>query len=318
MPSGFRYASSGKVRDIYELDADSRFLTHEERIDEEATLVLVATDRMSALDVVLGDEVPNKGFVLTALTQFWMDRLRDITPNHLVGWRGRDLPGEVAYYAGRAMLVKKLSMIPIECVVRGYLTGSAWSCYKTTGRINGTRLPGSFRHGDRLPKPIFTPAIKNRHGHDENVSIAQMRSAIGAELTEQIHRLSIELYERAAEFASTRGILIADTKFEFGTDRRGNLILADEVLTPDSSRFWLSETWKPGGIPYSFGRELIREWLQSRGWNGGAPPPRLPHAVVSETARRYTEICRILTGQSIDDWIATARDTDTAGSRRGA
>ncbi|GAA4639924.1 phosphoribosylaminoimidazolesuccinocarboxamide synthase [Actinoallomurus vinaceus] len=273
---------------------------------------------MSTLDVVLRDEVPNKGFVLTALTQFWMDRLQDIAPNHMIGWRGRDLPGEVAHYAGRAMLVRKLSMIPIECVVRGYLTGSAWSSYRAKGSVSGTRLPDSFRHGERLPEPIFTPAIKNRHGHDENVSIAQMRNAIGVELTEQIHRLSIELYKRAAEFASAQGVLIADTKFEFGIDHYGNLILADEVLTPDSSRFWLSETWKPGGIPYSFDREPIREWLKSFNWNGCAPPPHLPRAVVNETARRYMGIYQILTGHSIDDWIATARGADTVGSRRGA
>jgi phosphoribosylaminoimidazole-succinocarboxamide synthase len=289
---GLRHRLSGKVRDIYEVDAEH--------------LLLVATDRISAFDVVLDDPVPGRGEVLTALTQFWLERTGDLVPGHLVGWRASELPPGARKLAGRAMLVRKLKMIPFECVARGYLVGSGWKEYRAGGAVCGIRLPAGLREADKLPEPLFTPATKAVSGHDENVPESYLADRLGAELAGRLRDLTVALYRRGAEHAASRGILLADTKFEFGT-RDGEVVLADEVLTPDSSRFWPADAWRPGTSPPSFDKQFVRDWLQAQGWDQTPPAPRLPAEVVEGTAARYREAYQRLSGRSLDDWLAEAR-----------
>jgi phosphoribosylaminoimidazole-succinocarboxamide synthase len=292
VPAGLERVASGKVRDLYAVDDDH--------------LLLVASDRISAFDVVLDDEVPGKGEVLTGLTVFWLERLGDLVPTHLVGWRAAELPEGARQLAGRAMLVRRLEMLPVECVARGYLAGSGWKDYLATGSVCGIPLPAGLRQADRLPAPIFTPATKARHGHDENVTEAEVAERLGVDVTALLRDLTLEIYGRGAEHAARRGILLADTKLEFGRDG-DRVVLADEVLTPDSSRFWPAGGWAPGSSPPSFDKQYARDWLQAQDWDMAPPAPRLPPDVVAGTAARYREAYERLTGRSLDAWLAEAR-----------
>lgn len=291
-PDGLRHLASGKVRDLYEADAGH--------------LLLVASDRISAFDVVLDDPVPGKGVVLTALTQFWLEQLDDLVGNHLVGWRASELPPGARHLAGRAMLVRRLEMVPIECVARGYLAGSGWKEYQATGTVCGILLPTGLRESERLPTPLFTPATKAVTGHDENISAARMAALVGTELTGKLHHLTVEVYRRAAERAARRGILLADTKLEFGL-AGGEVVLADEVLTPDSSRFWPAGAWEPGQSPPSFDKQYVRDWLEVQPWDKTPPAPPLPPDVIAGTAARYREAYERLAGRTLADWLAEAR-----------
>jgi phosphoribosylaminoimidazole-succinocarboxamide synthase len=291
-PEGLRHLSAGKVRDLYEVAADR--------------LLLVASDRISAFDVVLDDPIPGKGVVLTALTQYWLERLADLVPNHLLGWRAGDLPAGARHLAGRAMLVRRLEMVPVECVARGFLAGSGWKEYRVGGSVCGVALPPGLREADRLPEPVFTPATKATSGHDENISEARMAELVGAELTARLRDLTVATYRRGAEHAARRGILVADTKFEFGLDG-DRVVLADEVLTPDSSRFWPAGGWEPGHSPPSFDKQYVRDWLETQDWDERPPAPRLPPDVIAGTAARYREAYERVTGRSLDDWLAEAR-----------
>ncbi|MGO9211184.1 MAG: phosphoribosylaminoimidazolesuccinocarboxamide synthase [Terriglobales bacterium] len=282
-----RYAS-GKVRDLY-------------RVDQERLLV-VATDRISAFDYVLGSGIPGKGRVLTQLSLFWFDFLADIVPNHLLTADVDRYPGQLRPYAeqlqGRSMLVAHADMIAIECVVRGYLSGSGWKEYQQSGKVCGIELPRGLRESEQLPEPIFTPAIKATSGHDENISFDEMAQHAGAKLSEQLRELSLKIYRKAAEHAAARGIIIADTKFEFGRTARG-LVLADEVLTPDSSRFWPADRYQPGRSQESFDKQFVRDYLEKVRWNKQPPAPALPAAVVQETSEKYVEAYRRLTGHEL-------------------
>ena len=291
-PAGLERVASGKVRDLYAVDGGH--------------LLLVASDRISAFDVVLDTEVPGKGEVLTGLTVFWLEQLGDLVANHLVGWRASELPEAARHLAGRAMLVRRLEMLPVECVARGYLVGSGWKDYQATGAVCGVRLPAGLRQADRLPEPIFTPATKASQGHDENVSEAEVAERLGADLTARLRDLTLEAYRRGAEHAARRGILLADTKLEFGLDG-GRVVLADEVLTPDSSRFWPAGGWAPGSSPPSFDKQYVRDWLQEQDWDMTPPPPRLPQHVVAGTAARYKEAYERLTGRPLHAFLAEAR-----------
>ena len=289
---GLRHLASGKVRDIYQAAGER--------------LLLVTSDRISAFDVVLPDPVPSKGVVLTALTQFWLERLAGVVPNHLLGWRASELPPGARHLAGRAMLVRRLEMLPVECVARGYLVGSGWQEYLAGGTVCGIRLPAGLREADRLPEPLFTPSTKATSGHDQNISQARVAELLGAALAARVRDLTLELYRRGAEHAAARGILLADTKFEFGL-AGGQVVLADEVLTPDSSRYWPADTWKPGGSPPSFDKQFLRDWLAAQAWDKTPPGPRLPGEVIEGTAARYREAYERLAGRSLDDWLAEAR-----------
>jgi phosphoribosylaminoimidazole-succinocarboxamide synthase len=284
---GLRLRGRGKVRDIYEAGE---------------YLVIVATDRISAFDCILPTPIPGKGRVLTATTLFWLDLLKDIVPNHLVSARVEDYPAGFQPFAnqleGRSMLVRRLKMIEVECVARGYLAGSGWKDYKRTGAICGIALPGGLVESDRLSEPIFTPATKAQSGHDENVPAAEVEKSIGAELTGRLRTLTLALYRRAADYALERGILIADTKFEFGF-LDGVLYLGDEVLTPDSSRFWPKETYKPGGPQPSFDKQFVRDWLEASGWNKQPPAPALPAEIAARTAEKYAQAYLALTGRTL-------------------
>ena len=291
---GLRHLASGKVRDIYEADAGH--------------LLLVASDRISAFDVVLPDPIPGKGEVLTALTQFWLEALADLVPGHLAGWRAGELPPGARHLAGRALLVRRLDMVPIECVARGYLVGSGWAEYKASGTVCGIRLPGGLRLAERLEPPLFTPTTKAATGHDEPVTEAEMAARVGADLTGRLRDLTLALYARGAEHAAKRGILLADTKFEFGLDQDGQVVLADEVLTPDSSRFWPADAWQPGSSPPSFDKQFVRDWLEQTGWDKRPPAPSLPADVIAGTAARYREAFERLTGHPLDTWLAEARE----------
>jgi phosphoribosylaminoimidazole-succinocarboxamide synthase len=291
-PEGLRHLAAGKVRDLYEVDPDH--------------LLLVASDRISAFDVVLGDPIPGKGMVLTALTQFWLDQVADLVPNHLVGWRASEMPEGARHLAGRAMLVRRLEMVPIECVARGFLAGSGWKEYRAGGAICGVPLPPGLREADRLPAPVFTPATKATTGHDENITEARMAELVGADLTARLRDLTVAVYRRGAKHAARRGMLVADTKFEFGRDG-DRLVLADEVLTPDSSRFWPAGGWEPGHSPPSFDKQYVRDWLEARDWDKTPPPPSLPPDVIAGTSARYREAYELLTGRQLDDWLAEAR-----------
>lgn len=292
-PVGLRHIASGKVRDLYEVDADH--------------LLLVTTDRISAFDVVLEDPIPGRGIVLTALTEFWLQQLGDLVENHLIGWRASELPDGARHLAGRAMLVRRLEMVRIECVARGYLAGSGWKEYATTGAVCGIELPKGLREADQLSDPVFTPTTKAATGHDESISEAEMARRVGSKLTARLRDLTVELYQRGAKHAAERGIILADTKFEFGL-LDGQVVLADEVLTPDSSRFWPVADWVPGQMLPSFDKQFVRDWLKRRGWDETPPSPPLPADVVTSTAERYREAYERLAGRSLDDWLAEARN----------
>lgn len=279
----------GKVRDVYDLgDA----------------LLIVATDRISAFDVVLAPGIPDKGILLTRLSTFWFRKFTGDVPNHLLETDAARFPAPLDRHrdllAGRAVLVKKCRVVPFECVARGYLAGSGWKDYRKTGEVCGHLLPAGLREADRLPEPIFTPATKAESGHDENVSVAAMADAVGAEATERLRRLTLGIYGRAAAYAETRGILLADTKFEFGLDENGSIVWIDEALTPDSSRFWPRERWKPGGSPPSFDKQYLRDWLEKSGWNKTPPAPVLPPDVVAGTRARYVEAFEKLTSERFE------------------
>jgi len=281
--------SRGKVRDNYAVGDDR--------------LLIVTTDRLSAFDVVLSEPIPDKGRVLNRMALFWFDRLADVVPNHLTGVDPESVvqPDERAQVRGRSMVVKRLQPILVEAVVRGYLIGSGWKDYQASGSVCGIALPAGLRIADRLPEPIFTPAAKAQQGeHDENISFDEMSARIGAPLAESIREASLELYRRAADYAASRGILVADTKFEFGLDEGGTLHLMDEVLTADSSRFWPADSWRPGESPPSFDKQYVRDYLESvPGWNKKPPAPPLPPQVIEQTAERYREALRRIVGEEL-------------------
>jgi phosphoribosylaminoimidazole-succinocarboxamide synthase len=278
----------GKVRDVYAVDRD--------------TLLIVATDRISAFDVVLPNAIPDKGRILTALSLFWFDLIRDIVPNHLLTADVARYPAPLRKYAGdlhgRSMLVRRAHVIPFECVARGYLAGSGWKEYQKTGAVCGVPLPAGLREAQKLPQSIFTPATKAETGHDENIPEAEMAKVAGGELTATLKRLTLAVYSRAADYAATRGIIIADTKFEFGRVG-GEILLVDEVLTPDSSRFWPSADYAPGKSPASFDKQYVRDYLETLAWNKRPPAPPLPPEVVRRTSEKYREAYRLLTGKSL-------------------
>jgi phosphoribosylaminoimidazole-succinocarboxamide synthase len=285
---GVKLFKRGKVRDIYDLGDK---------------LLIVATDRISAFDYVLPNGIPYKGKVLNGLSAFWFDFTRKIAPNHMITTDISEFPEELRRFSGtlsgRAMLVKKAERVDIECVVRGYISGSAWREYRQDGTVCGMKLPEGLRESDKLPEPIFTPAIKAETGHDENIPISRMKELIGEDLTERIIEKSIEIYRMAAEYASSRGIIIADTKFEFGL-LDGELILIDEMLTPDSSRFWDKSDYEPGRSQRSFDKQYVRDYLESINWDKHPPVPQLPQEVVRNTSLKYLEAYRRITGRSLD------------------
>jgi len=276
----------GKVRDVHAIDADS--------------LLIVATDRLSAFDVILPDPIPGKGRILNAISNFWFARTRHIIPNHLIDRPLADVlpdPAERAQVEGRAVIARRLAALPIEAVVRGYLIGSGWKDYQATGAVCGIALPPGLRQAEKLPEVIFTPATKAAVGdHDENISFDEAAQRVGADLAARVRDTAIALYRFAAEHAARRGILIADTKFEFGLAPDGELVLIDEALTPDSSRFWPADTWRVGASPPSFDKQLVRDYLESLDWNKQPPGPRLPAWLIEQTAARYEEALRRLTG----------------------
>ncbi len=279
---------SGKVRDVYAAGPDR--------------LVVVATDRISAFDVVLSPGVPGKGIVLTQLSNFWFATLADVVPNHLVATDPSQFPEPFASADAlrrRACLVRAVRIVPVECVVRGYLAGSGWKEYCATGAVCGVALPAGLRQSERLPEPLFTPSTKATVGHDTNITFDEVVGTVGSETAERLRDLSLQLYRRAAALAQRRGIVIADTKFEFGHDGEGNLVWADEALTPDSSRFWPLDGYRPGGSPPSFDKQYVRDWLESCGWDKRPPSPPLPPDVVSKTQALYLEAYRRLTGREL-------------------
>lgn len=279
--------NQGKVRDIYDLGPDS--------------MLLVATDRLSAFDVVLPTPIAGKGAVLTQIANFWFDKLKHIVPNHLTGIDPDSVvtdPAEKAQLGKRAIVVKKLKPLPIEAIVRGYLVGSGWKEYKAGGTVCGIALPAGLQEASKLPEPIFTPSSKAEVGdHDINISLDQAAKLLGKELAEKVSRVSIQLYKEAAEYALTRGIIIADTKFEFGLDATGELYLIDEALTPDSSRFWPADQYTVGKNPPSFDKQYVRDWLEASGWDKKAPGPELPDDVAAKTGEKYREAYTRLTGR---------------------
>jgi phosphoribosylaminoimidazole-succinocarboxamide synthase len=283
--SGMKLLHAGKVRDNYAVDDES--------------MLIVTTDRLSAFDVVLPDPIPQKGWVLTQISDFWFARTRHIVPNHLTGRALTQLrlpPGELATLEGRAIIVKRLRPLPIEAVVRGYLIGSGWKDYQRTGRVCGIELPQGLALAARLPEPIFSPATKAQAGaHDENISFDEVRALLGAPLAEQVRTTALALYQFAADHARARGIIIADTKFEFGLDAAGQLTLMDEVVTPDCSRFWPADTYRVGISPPSFDKQFVRDYLETLDWDKRAPGPALPPAVIERTREKYLEALTRLT-----------------------
>ncbi len=281
--------ASGKVRDLYRLDNEH--------------LLFVATDRISAFDYVLATGIPNKGRVLTQLSLFWFDFLKDVVPNHLVtadvDRYPRSLREHASLLRGRSMMVVRADMVAVECVVRGYLSGSAWKEYQAGGTVCGIRLPAGLKESEKLPEPIFTPSTKATSGHDENIPFSEMKRLAGPKLSEELRDLSLNIYRKAADYAAERGIIIADTKFEFGRTARG-LTLADEVLTPDSSRFWPAESYRPGQGQESFDKQYVRDYLEEIRWNKRPPAPALPSEVVSRTGDKYLEAYRRLTGRELE------------------
>ena len=284
---GLPLHASGKVRDLYRLNG---------------SLLFVATDRISAFDYVLATGIPHKGRVLTQLSLFWFDFLKSVVPNHLVTADTAQYPPVLAPFRdqleGRSMLVAKAEMVAVECVARGYLSGSGWKEYQKTGAVCGIKLPAGLKESDKLPEPIFTPASKAATGHDENISFADMVKRVGPELSEQLRDLTLKIYKTAADYALTKGIIIADTKFEFGHTAAG-ITLADEVLTPDSSRFWPADQYKPGGAQASYDKQFVRDYLESIKWNKQPPAPALPEESDRKTSEKYTEAYRRLTGREL-------------------
>ena len=279
----------GKVRDLYAV-GDS--------------LLLVATDRISAFDHVLGTGIPGKGKILTQISLFWFDLLSDLVPNHLITADLDEFPASLKPYSdqlrGRSMLVKRAQMFPVECVARGYLAGSGWKEYKASGSVCGIPLPVGLLDGSRLPEPIFTPSTKSQDGtHDENIPFAAVEKQVGADVAHELRRLTLAIYRKATDHAESRGLILADTKFEFGATESG-IVLADEVLTPDSSRFWEGSTWKPGGAQPSFDKQFVRDYLESIRWNKQAPAPSLPEDVVERTLAKYLEAFHRLTGKDLN------------------
>ncbi len=280
---------SGKVRDIYALGDDR--------------LLLVTSDRLSAFDVVMAEPIAGKGRVLTAMSAFWFEQLDDVVGNHLISTSLDDLPVEARRpeWAGRIMVCRRAEMLPVECIVRGYLTGSAWKEYTASGTMHGEALPAGLREAAQLPEPTFTPSTKADEGHDMNISFTAACELVGSDVMEEARRVSIELYTRGAAWAAARGILIADTKFELGTID-GRLVLADEVLTPDSSRFWPADAWHPGSTPPSFDKQPVRDFLDGLAWDKQPPPPPLPPEVVRATSDRYVRAYEMITGRRLSDW----------------
>jgi phosphoribosylaminoimidazole-succinocarboxamide synthase len=283
----------GKVRDIYALSADQ--------------LLFVASDRISAFDHVLGSGIPDKGKILTQLSLFWFDFLKSVVPNHLITAVASEFPSELKPFVnqldGRSMLVKRAKMFPVECVVRGYLSGSGWKDYQATGTVCGIKLPAGLRESDRLPEPIFTPAAKiNSGGHDENISYQMVEQTIGTTHANALRTVTLSIYEKATKHAANKGLILADTKFEFGLipDKNSDdqIVLADEVLTPDSSRYWPAETYSPGGPQPSFDKQYVRDYLESIRWNKQAPAPALPDEVVTRTREKYLDAFRLITGRA--------------------
>ena len=280
----------GKVRDIYDIDAD--------------TMLLIATDRLSAFDVILPTPIAGKGVILTEIANFWFEKLKHVVPNHLTGIDPDSVVSDVAEKAQlgkRALVVKKLKPLPIEAIVRGYLAGSGWKEYKASGTVCGIPLPAGLQEASKLPEPIFTPSSKADVGdHDENITLEKCAQLLGQALADKVATVSVRLYKEAAEYALTRGIIIADTKFEFGLDAAGELYVIDEVLTPDSSRFWPADQYVVGNNPPSFDKQYVRDWLESSGWNKVAPGPELPAEVASRTGEKYHEAYTRLTGETLD------------------
>lgn len=286
---GLELHSSGKVRDIYNVDSES--------------LLFIATDRISAFDYVLATGIPHKGSVLTQLSLFWFEFLKDVVPNHLITAKVEQYPPQARKYEqqlrGRSMLVHRAEMFPVECVVRGYISGSAWKEYRASGKVCGITLPAGLKESDQLPEPIFTPATKAVTGHDENISFEQMVEICGREAGAQLRDLSLATYKKASDYARTRGIIIADTKFEFGRTAAG-ITLADEVLTPDSSRFWPADKYQPGKPQDSFDKQYVRDYLEEIRWNKQPPAPALPEDVAHNTSEKYLEAYRQITGRELN------------------
>ena len=279
-----KFLHRGKVRDLYAVGNDQ--------------LLVIQTDRLSAFDVILPDPIPEKGRVLTEMSTFWFSKLGHVIPNHLTGIAPESVvePDERRQVQGRAMVVRKLKPLMIEAVVRGYIIGSGWKDYQKTGAVCGIKLPAGLKEAAQLPEVIFTPATKAPAGqHDENISFAVAEKIVGAGLAAKVRAVSIQLYSEAAAYAQTRGIIIADTKFEFGTDAAGNLVLIDEILTPDSSRFWPASEYRVGLSPPSFDKQIVRNWLETQPWNKKAPAPKLPAEVLKKTSEKYQEVLRLLT-----------------------
>lgn len=280
----------GKVRDVYQVN-ESQFL-------------LVATDRISAFDCVMPTPIPNKGIVLTQLSNFWFGKLGHLTAHHLITADFDEMPDVIRRYEelrGRSTLVKKTKVFPVECVVRGYIAGSGWKDYKATGKICGHQLPENLQEADRLPQPIFTPATKAAAGHDENITEAEFTEIIGERAAQRLISTSLKLYQEASEYALTRGIVLADTKFEFGQDEDGNILLIDEILTPDSSRFWSVKNYQTGQSPPSFDKQFVRDYLETLDWNKQPPAPALPANIIEATTARYLQAYKLLTGKDLSE-----------------
>jgi len=292
----------GKVRDVFEV---------------EDKLLIVATDRLSAFDVVMPNAIPYKGKVLTALSRFWFDYLKDTVDNHLITTDINSfpapLPGHRDQLEGRSMLVVRADVFPVECVARGYLAGSGWKEYSGTGEVCGVRLPGGLKESSKLPEPIFTPATKAETGHDINISEREMADLVGRETTRKLKELTLELYSKASSYARARGILIADTKFEFGV-HEGRIILVDEALTPDSSRFWPEELYSPGKSQQSFDKQFVRDYLETLDWDKQPPGPNLPREVIERTSEKYLEAFRLLTGHHLSDFGFRSLDSGREGA----
>ncbi len=281
---------SGKVREMYAVDADH--------------LLMVATDRISAFDVVFAEPIPDKGRVLTAMTVWWSRHLSSVAPTHLVSADPADFPtgAQRPDWAGRALLVRRAEMLPLECIVRGYITGSAWKEYQAAGTMHGTSLPNGLLESEQLPEPVFTPSTKATEGHDINISYEEAVELVGPQLAGEARSISVEAYRTASDHAARRGVIIADTKFELGLVD-GRLVLADEMLTPDSSRFWPAEEWEPGSTPASLDKQPVRDETEASGWNKQPPAPPLSATVIAATRQRYIDAYERITGASFDDWI---------------